>query len=121
MKKWCKNAVIGAAAGFLNGMFGSGGGLAAVPLLEKLLKAEPKKAHATSVSLILPLSVLSALLYLGGGYLNFSEALKYVPFGIIGAIVGAFLLSKIPNKLLRKIFALFLIFSAVRMAVRLWN
>ncbi len=121
MKKWWKNAVIGAVSGFLNGMFGSGGGLAAVPLLESLLKAEPKKAHATSISIILPLSVLSVILYQSNGHLDFIEALKYVPFGIIGALVGSFALKKFSNKFIKKTFAVLLIFAAVRMAVRLCN
>ena len=121
MKKWWKNAIIGASSGFLNGMFGSGGGLFAVPLLEKLLKVETKKAHATSISIILPLSVLSAFLYLNHGHLDFYTALKYVPFGIIGAIVGGCLLKKFSNKFLKKTFAVLLIFAAIRMVVRLCN
>ncbi len=54
MTKKC-SALIGAAAGFLNGLFGSGGGIAAVPLLEKN-GVEKKKAHAESVALIMVLS-----------------------------------------------------------------
>ena len=121
MKKWYKNAVIGALSGFLNGMFGSGGGLVAVPLIEKLLGAEAKKAHATSVSIILPLSIVSAFLYLSHGHLDLYTALKYVPFGILGAIVGGWLLKKFSNKLLKKIFGALLIFAALRMVVRLWS
>ena len=119
MKKWWKNAVIGIVSGFLNGMFGSGAGLAAVPLLEGFLKTEPKKAHATSIAIILPLSVLSVFLYHTNGHLNFVEALKYVPFGIIGALVGSFALKKFSNKFIKKTFAVLLIFAAIRMAVRL--
>lgn len=121
VKKWYKSAIIGGLSGFLNGMFGSGGGLVAVPLLERLLGAEPKKAHATSVSIILPLSVISAFLYLNHGHLDLYTALKYVPFGILGAIVGGWLLKKFSNKILRKTFAVLLILAAVRMVVRLWN
>ena len=121
MKKLWKNAIIGVVSGFLNGMFGSGGGLAAVPLLESLLKIEPKKAHATSISIILPLSILSAILYHSNGHLDVMEAIKYVPFGIIGALVGSFALKKFSNKFIKKTFAVLLIFAAIRMAVRLCN
>lgn len=102
-------------------MFGSGGGLVAVPLLEKLIGAEPKEAHATSVSIILPLSVVSAFLYLNNGHLDLYTALKYVPFGILGALTGGWLLKKFSNKILRKTFAVLLIFAAIRMVVRLWS
>ena len=102
-------------------MFGSGGGLIAVPLLEKLLKVEAKKAHATSISIILPLSIVSAFLYLSHGHLDILTALKYVPFGIIGAIVGSCLLKKFSNKVLKKTFGALLILAAIRMVVQLWS
>ena len=121
MKNWAKSGLIGLFSGFLNGLFGSGGGLITVPLLEKLLQAEPKKAHATSVSIILPLSAMSAFLYLKGRHLDFSEAVWFIPFGIPGAVVGAWLLKKVSNRWLKKIFGILLIFAAVRMAVRLWK
>jgi uncharacterized membrane protein YfcA len=117
LKNWIKDAIIGAVSGILNGMFGAGGGLMAVPLIEKLLKAEPKKAHASSVAIIMPLSVISAFLYYKGEYLDFSYALKFVPLGILGAVVGGILLKKISNLWLRRIFGAVMIFSAIRMVI----
>lgn len=117
MKRWVKNLIIGLVSGFLNGMFGAGGGLAAVPLIEKLLKVEAKKAHATSICIIMPLSIISAFLYLRGEFFSFNEALKFVPFGLLGAIAGGILLKKISNIWLRRIFGAVLIFSAIKMVV----
>ena len=53
----------GSITGLLNGLFGSGGGMVAVPLLEHS-GLEPAKAHATSIAVILPLTALSAGSYL---------------------------------------------------------
>ncbi len=117
MKRWIKDSIIGLVSGILNGMFGSGGGLAAVPLIEKLLGVEAKKAHATSISVIMPLSIVSAFLYLKGEFFSFAEALKFVPFGIVGAIAGGILLKKISNVWLRRIFGAVLIFSAIKMVI----
>ena len=117
MKKWIKDGIIGLVSGVLNGMFGAGGGLAAVPLIEKLLKTEAKKAHATSIAIIMPLSLISAFLYLRGEFFSFDEALKFVPFGIVGAIAGGILLKKISNIWLRRIFGVVLIISAIKMVV----
>ncbi len=117
MKRWVKNLIIGLVCGFLNGMFGAGGGLAAVPLIEKLFKVEAKKAHATSISIIMPLSIISAFLYFQGDFFSFNEAFKFVPFGIVGAIAGGILLKKISNVWLRRIFGAVLIFSAIKMVV----
>ena len=59
-----KCAVAGALAGALNGFFGAGGGMVLVPLLIRLVKMDERKAFATSVFIILPLCVVSAVVYL---------------------------------------------------------
>lgn len=110
-------SLLGAAAGFLNGLFGAGGGVAVVPLLERA-GVESKKAHATSIAIILPLSVFSALLYLRGVTPRWGEALRYLPMGIVGAVLGAWLLKRIDNRLLRRIFGCMILLSAVRLWFR---
>ena len=84
----------GSLCGFLNGLFGSGGGTVAVPAFEKN-GTEPKKAHASSVALIFVLSLVTAVIYLMNGKLDFGTAWEYIPYGLIGAILGSFLLGKI--------------------------
>ena len=109
--------VLGAAAGFLNGLFGAGGGVAVVPLLE-WSGLESKKAHATSIAVILPLCVFSALFYLRGITPPWQEALWYLPLGIVGAILGAKFLQKVDNRLLRRIFGGIILASAVGLWLR---
>lgn len=104
----------GVAVGLLNGLFGAGGGMVAVPLLRKNGLSD-QESHATSISVILPLSILSAFLYLKSGHTELTKVLTFIPGGILGAIVGAVSLKKIPPKWLRKVFALFMIYAAVRM------
>ena len=53
------NALTGIAVGICNGFFGSGGGMIAVPMLEKG-GSEAKKAHATSIAITLPLYISRA-------------------------------------------------------------
>ena len=115
MKKYL-NLFFGAAVGFLNGLFGSGGGTVAVPCLEKS-GVEPKKAHAASVALIFVLSIVTAVVYFFNGKLDFNGALQYIPYGLIGAVIGALLLRKIPDKMIRKIFGVLIIASAIRMFI----
>jgi uncharacterized membrane protein YfcA len=105
--------VFGGIAGVLNGLFGSGGGVAAVPLLEAS-GLPAKKAHATSVAAILIISIASAAAYGVRGVLDVSAALPLIPWGILGAAAGAFLLNGINNDLLRRIFGLVIIISALR-------
>ena len=108
-----KLRLLGAAAGLANGFFGSGGGIIAVPMLKKV-GFEPKKAHAGSLALTLPLSTVSALFYIGNGSADYMSALKLIPLGLAGAAVGAFLMKRIPVRLLSGIFGVLLIGAGMR-------
>ena len=112
-----KKHFMGLVCGLLNGMFGSGGGVAAVPMLEGS-GLEAKKSHATSVALIFVLSIATTISYLMGDKLNFELALQYIPYGIIGAAAGAVLLKKTPNSLLRRVFGVIILIAAVRILVK---
>ena len=112
-----KLIILGLITGGLTGFFGSGGGIIAVPLLESA-GLEPKQAHSTSLALTLPLSAISGFFYQSVGQVDFLQALKYVPLGIAGAIIGAKLLAKISGKLLRKIFAFVMIAAGIRLFLK---
>jgi len=117
MKSKLKFILIGVLSGFLNGFFGAGGGAVLVPILEKA-GVDDKKAHATSVLIIVLTTALSAGLYLFRGYVKISSAAAFIPSGIAGAVIGGILLSKINTVWLKRIFGAVLIFASVRMIVR---
>lgn len=104
----------GTATGFLNGLLGAGGGMVAVPLLRALGLSE-KESHATSIAVILPLSLLSGFLYLRHGRFALTDALIFLPGGALGAIVGAFLLKRLSPVWIRKVFGILVLYSAVRL------
>lgn len=106
--------IVGGVTGIANGLFGSGGGMLSVPLLEST-GLEAKKAHASSIAITLPLSLISTIIYSVKGHIDYSLALKFIPLGLLGAIIGSKLLKKISNKLLKKIFGVILIISGIRM------
>ena len=114
---WTRAAVTGAACGLLNGLFGAGGGMAAVPLL-KAGRLPQKKAHATSLAVILPLAAVSAAFYLLDGALSFREAVPYLPGGFLGACAGALLMKRIPSGVLRRVFGALLLVAGVRLLLR---
>lgn len=103
----------GAAAGVLNGFFGAGGGLVAVPALEKG-GLSVKEAHATALALTASLSVVSVFLYLGGGRFSLGEAAGFLPGGILGAAAGAFLFRRLPSRFLQRAMGVFMIWFALR-------
>ena len=70
-----KNCLKGAFIGFVNGFFGAGGGLAAVPLLMKM-GFERKLAHANAVAVILPITFVSLVNYLFDHYKDHMKCYK---------------------------------------------
>lgn len=108
-------AVGGIAAGFFNGLFGSGGGTVIVPFLEKFLKLDPQKSHATAILIISGFTLVSLLFYGLSASLDYMLALKVSIGGVIGGIIGARLLGKLSFSAIHKIFGLFMIAAAIRM------
>jgi hypothetical protein len=110
-----KSSIIGLISGFINGLFGSGGGTIIVPSLTFILGLSQHKAHATALMIILPLSIISSIIYFNSQLIDFPITLKVSLGAMIGAYIGAKTLNKIPNIWLRKIFGVFMIIAAIRM------
>lgn len=117
IKKLLKPTILGLGVGFINGVFGAGGGMLAVPIL-KSEGLSQKSAHANAVAVILPITVLSAVLYLVKGSVSLADSLAFIPTGLIGSVIAAFALQKFSNKWLQKIFAVFMIYAGVRLLLR---
>jgi uncharacterized membrane protein YfcA len=109
-----KCAVTGILAGCANGFFGSGGGMFIVPLYTKWCKFDEKKTFASSIAVILPLSVVSIIVYAVCAAVPLKEALPYIVGGTVGSVIGGKCFKKVPVNVLRKIFAAFLIFGGVK-------
>lgn len=107
----------GIVIGFVNGFWGGGGGMICVPILSTLLKLPEKKAHATAILIMLPLSVASFVVYLLKGTLEWNVAV-YVTIGFVcGGVLGALLLKKINNILLRIVFSFVIIAGAIKLLI----
>lgn len=109
-----KTAVYGISIGLINGLLGAGGGMLTVPLL-KNMGFEQKEAQENAIAVILPISVLSASLYLLRDYVNITDALPYIPTGLIGAVIGTIIIKKISPNLLKKLFGGFMIYAGIRL------
>lgn len=119
-KKTATAATVFAAllTGVANGLFGGGGGMLAVPAYTLIQGMEPKRAHATAVAAILPLSAVSAVIYIIGG--NFNPDFGYYVCGavIIGGIAGSVILKKISSSLLEFIFYGVMLAAGIRMLLK---
>ena len=107
--------IIGTAVGFANGLFGSGGGTLLVPALQRYFKIQTHKSHATALTVILPLSVVSAFIYVRGDAVDWQAVMWITAGGVPGGLAGAMLLNKISAVWLHKIFGAFMIAAAIRM------
>ena len=112
--KALRPALTGAAAGLVNGFFGGGGGMILVPLLTGWCGLDQRKAFATSVAIILPLCLLSSLIYLFRGGLDLAAALPYLLGGLLGGFVGGKIFKRLNMDWLRRIFALLILYGGVR-------
>jgi len=111
--KW--TILTGLITGLANGLFGAGGGTVLVPVLERFKPLETHKAHATALAVILPLSVISALVYVWGIDVDWL-AVGFVSIGgVVGGLIGAKLLRKLSACWLNILFGLFMAVGAIRM------
>ena len=108
-------ALTGGIVGACNGFFGGGGGMIAVPLMIYLLKVKTKVAHATAILIILPITVVSAIVYFVKGRLDFS---LLIPIGLgvtAGGILGAKLLGALNVKAVTVIFSALMLVAGVKL------
>ena len=110
-----KKFFTGVLCGIFNGLLGAGGGVVAVLSLRKFLGVETHKSHATAIAIILPLTIVSAAIYLGGYHVDIAMTAWVTAGGMIGGMMGAKLLKKISANILHKIFGAVMIFAAIRM------
>ena len=118
MDKKFKNALLvsfGLLTGFANGFFGGGGGMICVPLLIYAAKEPVKKAHATALLIILPISIASAILYFSFGSLDLLVLLKSGTGVLAGGILGAFLLDKMSNDIIKMIFTVIMLIAGAKL------
>lgn len=113
-KNFIKCALAGIGAGIANGLFGSGGGMILVPAFTALSEKNEKRAFATSVFCVLFMSICSIFLYSHARSVAFSELWPYLVGGAAGGILGAVWFKSIPTKIIRKVFAVFILWAAIR-------
>ena len=99
------NMFCGAIVGAANSLFGGGGGMIAVPLLQKTGMRE-KTAHATAILLILPICLTSLVVYFWRGLYDFSVLIPTSIGVTLGGWMGAKLLGKLPVKTVNVLFAI---------------
>src|SRR5215210_4692241 len=109
---------IGLAGGLLSGLLGVGGGIVMVPLLVLWAGYAQRDAHAISLGAIIPISLAGVATYGAAGEVRVWHALALAIGAVVGARVGAGLLARLEEHVLKLAFGVFLLGVAVLMGFR---
>ena len=113
--------VIGLGAGVLSGLVGIGGGILIVPALVYFLSYTQHQAQGTSLGVLtLPVVLLAFLTYYkdcqaSGTPIDIKVILIIAAGFVAGGFIGGNLAVKIDQQMLKKIFAIILLYTAFKM------
>ena len=108
--------VVGLAAGLLGGTLGVGGGVIVIPALILIFGFSQHSAQGTAMAFMLPpVTLLATINYWKNGYVDWKVALILSAMFFIGAYFGSMLSINLPERILKKIFGIFLVLIALRM------
>jgi len=108
--------ILGVIAGWLSGILGIGGGLVLIPALVFVFGLTQLQAQGTTLALMVPpIGLLAAIRYYQSGNVKLGMA-GFICLGFfVGGLLGANLVQSLPEPLIRKTFALFLLLVSLRM------
>jgi len=118
VKNLVQGFFISILGGMIAGMLGVGGGLINVPVISMLMGAPIKVAIATSNFIIGITAVSGSIVYFIRGLVNPLIVAPVVIGIVMGAFIGANYMPKIRNITLKRLFSLYLIYTAVRLILR---
>ncbi len=108
--------ILGLAAGTFSGVVGLGGGVIIVPALVFLFGLSQQQAQGTTLALMVPpIGILAAYSYYQQGYVDLKIAALICLGFIFGGWIGAKIAIQLPKEALQKIFAIVLLFMALKM------
>ena len=107
---------IGLIAGTLSGLIGIGGGVVIVPALVMFMGFSQQAAQGTSLGLmLLPIGILAVINYYNKGYIDVKVVGVMVVAFVIGGYIGSKWALALPQETLKKIFAVILFYTGIRM------
>ncbi|MBX7202942.1 MAG: sulfite exporter TauE/SafE family protein [Bacteroidia bacterium] len=109
-------ALIGLLAGVLSGLLGIGGAIIIIPALVFMLGYTQQAAQGTTLlMMVLPVGALAAWQYYQEGHVNLKAAGVMALLFFLGGFLGAKMAVMVPQELLKKGFAVFLVFLGIKM------
>lgn len=101
--------------GFINGIFGGGGGMLCVPIFKLFLGLDDKKAHASAVLVMAIISIPTLIIYITTIHINIVSAI-FLSLGVLlGGLVGGALLKNLKNDVINIIFIIIMLVAGLKM------
>lgn len=107
-------AAAGALAGAVNGLFGAGGGMVLVPLLTILTCFRDEEIFPASISIILPICLVSLTVTAVTGSIAWRQAFPYLLGSAAGGILAGIWGKKIPVKWLHRALGILILWGGWR-------
>ena len=106
---------VGAATGLVSGLLGIGGGTVAVFGLVVLMHWAQHQGHATALAAIPPLAAVGAIVFAANGHVDLQAGLLLIAGGFLGAGLGARIMARMPERLLRRSFGILMLAVGIRL------
>lgn len=107
-------AAAGVLTGLLSAIFGVGGGQIVIPFMVLVLGVSQHLAEGTSLLVIVPTALAGAWAHSRRGFVSWRAAGLLSLGGVAGAVVGAMIAVRTDPLVLRRVYALFVLFVAYR-------
>ena len=106
--------VAGLCAGALNGLFGAGGGMVLVPIMQLLTKEDDQTLFSSGVVILFPICILS--LIFAGGWQDFrlASSLPYLAGSLAGGVAAGVWGKAIPVKWLHRVLGVLILWGGIR-------
>ena len=104
----------GLAAGTVNGLFGAGGGMVLVPMLTHWTDLKEDEIFPASVSVILPICLVSLGFTAVRAPLPLDQALPYLVGSAVGGILAGCFGKRIPTLWLHRLLGVLILWGGVR-------
>lgn len=114
LKNCWRSALCGFSAGAVNGLFGAGGGMVLVPVLTALTDLEEREIFPASVSIILPICIVSLCFSANSDLLTWNTILPYLLGSALGGIPAGLWGRKIPTVWLHRSLGALILWGGIR-------
>lgn len=112
--KFLGSSIAGACAGAVNGLFGAGGGMVLVPLLALFTDLKEEEVFPSSVSIILPICLISLSVTFEKNNFRWEQALPYLIGSALGGVLAGVFGKRISTLWLHRLLGILILWGGIR-------